>query len=569
MSTPGNAPSVNQHPRLNLAEIPEFVAEPQEWAPTTDRGDEPTVSLDQFWSATSDATDDESDTRWTTSEDDGEMIYFQVPSPHRWPWFVLMALALAGVAAGARHWAQVDRPMQSTNGDEHKTAARDLGDSVNPRSPTSPLVDQSSRTDDSPPREAEVADDSPPSAITTALRTDLERKISAAVGDPSAYQRRLDDYVAAFPDDSVSRAYRRVVEADVPIATAVAGWNQMLVRWATTDMRRITPAAAVEMLSEARSRLEVCADFPASSSVRQQRAFLDAVADRIDKQGRPIQAPLIELFRHPALSAEFVLQTVGGKRYYLTGRPVRKGDARIYEYLADETLARKSVELPNVDMDPKKSGVAPQGRLAQNALAILTQLDDGNWEQSFVDLVRAIHTEERLDPLLKALWLERVLAVACRGSQPLSTAFAPQLDALAQLRLSPKMDWVDPDMPGAPRLRVQAEDVVNDLPDSIRATTPDPAARLAPQSFPEAPYHVWSGRLTRDETGAWRCVAPQAAGLPAGPLFIIHRPEPTGPCQVRQIKISLSDESIGLSVDDSALLLEGRPVYSLIAPFKP
>jgi hypothetical protein len=421
------------------------------------------------------------------------------------------------------------------------------------------------RPADAGPNAAPAAETSDPVAEATVLRANLERQISAAVGDCPAYARRLNDYLAEFPAGSPSDAYRRVIQSDLPALAAVAAWSQMLDRWAATDMRSITPTTAAELLGNARTWLADCEAFPAASAVRQRCVSLSAVAARTDDQGQPIQTQLLELFRHPALSAKFVLQTNSGQRYYLTGAPLRRGELRIGEYLADLNCTRKTVEVPNKDIDPQYSGAAAEGKLAQNALDILAQLDHSNWEQKFCRLIEIVRAEQRVDPRLQTLWLEQVLTVACRGSQPLQDALGPQLGSLRQLGFSLDLNWLDPNDPAAQRAREQARQFLWNLPNLLEAVTPAVAAQRSLQTFPAPSRYVWSGRLSRTPTGVWQCLSPAAAAYPNGPLLVIHRSAPAGPYQVQQIGV-VSDGQPILSSEPLPALLEGRPVYTLSAP---
>jgi hypothetical protein len=557
MSTVMPPTSAGASPPLVLAEIPELAPRPLRDAQGAVSRENECPTLESLWPPR-DVEEDRVGLPYSgVPEDKGEFAGFHVSTGHGWRWLAGSAILALGLAAGTAHWVGWPLPglplppqdHAAKSGTPQGAARKPLTARTAPGPRHAPAKGGSQGSTAKPPVR--------PAEVDTRI-AESEKRISSAVGDAAAFGKELQQRLASIPQGPSSNAYRRVIETDLPILQVLNDWDGMLDRWHGMDMRSLSAGQARKLLTEATALLNSGDSLPGAAPVRSRCECLTAIAARVDDNAQPIQSSLLELFRHPALAAPLVMRTDRGLRYYLSGAPERKEKDRVCEYFTDLTLNRAKLTLPFASIDRAHSGTACQGSLARTLIGILDELTDSQWESKFFKMLTAIRDEKKLDPLLQAMWLERVMTVACRGSRPMEDAFGPHRETLRQLKLGEDVDWIAPEDPDMQRLRADAAKVVKGIPAFLEAVRPAVAAQRALKLFPSQPRQVWVGRLARGADGTWTCPCLEP---PAGPLFVIYRESATGPIRVEQVA-GVVEGRVVVSGEFPSALLEGRPVFS-------
>ena len=309
----------------------------------------------------------------------------------------------------------------------------------------------------------------------------------------------------------------------------------------------------------------------------QRLPYLDAIAQRIDGEGKPIEAALKPLFTDPLLAGVWMLTDTAGQRYYLQEDPASKfgpldalQPTRMYgfEYLVGFDLSKKRKSLRGNAINPNRA-VAPQRATAKALAAILAGTTDESWELSFCRMIETVLNDHDTDPLLKHFLLRKIVAVGCQGSLCLKSAFGPYAEALKNSKVPPIVNWVDPDNPEAAEQRPVAEAELGKLPNFADAQNNAAKQR---QSLGGAigTELTCVGWLRKNMAGDWQCLT-KSSCPESGELVTVRVAQTDGQKQPEVVietigRLDQAKAKIGSAAEIA--LAQGRPVYVVNPPPK-
>jgi len=384
--------------------------------------------------------------------------------------------------------------------------------------------------------------------------------LTATVGNAGAYRAALDGYVQEFSQSPRALAFQRVLAEEPPLWEGVERWNEAIARWATKDLTAVAPQAAKALVAEAQPLLNDLADYPQAEGLKGRVAHLQAISTRVADDGTRVHLKLLEVFTDPAVANLWMVWDRQGRRYYSKMQPQPLGQRVRVTFLTGFDFSEESVSMALADLLHNER--APQSVISDAAVKDLTGLTDARWEAVFIGMLDKLHSDAKLDPVLKVILLRRVLDVACQGSQVL----ASQLDAYRERLNSPdlKLDanWLKPNDSEAATARIVAEGVLGSLPPP-RDAAKGVAQAIAALKQPFAPRYAWAGWLVKDDALGWSCRIRPASGA-GGDLHVVYRPAAGGPVSIPKVG-ELRASGASLSAENEAALFEGRPVFVAFA----
>ncbi len=383
------------------------------------------------------------------------------------------------------------------------------------------------------------------------------------IGEIESFREALAAYVRDLPDSPRSADFKRALQ-EAPLWIGLAKWNEWLTQIRANNPTTLNAAAAKTLLDAARPVLKDYGGYPDAEAVRRLVPYLEAVTQRVDSEQRSIVEPVKRLFKDPLMVDLWMIETSDGRRFYLQKKPDLPLDHSISVLcLTGFDLAEKLHGFRPLSADSIKQQVAaPQVALGKAARRLLADVNDENWESTFVQVAEIIIKDRETEPILKTNLLKQTLDAGCRGSHVLELAFKPQREAIDDAHVDPAANWLDPKDGDAADSRKKAETLFLNLP-GIADAKQRVDSELAELRKPVGTRVRWVGWLRRGAKGNWRC-DPARLGSESGNLLA---PVP------KLIGGGLTLEPIGkvergiAEVDPAAgrSLVEGRPVY-LAAP---
>jgi hypothetical protein len=332
--------------------------------------------------------------------------------------------------------------------------------------------------------------------------------INVGVGNVDKFKLSLEQFIQEFPESTAAVDFKRAI-GEAGLWKDVEVWNRFIDRWQTNDVSRLSATRAKEMLAASKDIVRDHGSHPVAAELLPRIAHLEAIVRRTNESGERLHALLIKLFTDSMVTGLWMIEAVDERgqltRYYLVDAPPEpSGDPpwTQFKFITDfSRVANKTKRIPARFV--KYSGQAPQTIVAKNVMDELAKLDDQTWESAFTKIIEAIHSNERLDPIFKAVFLKQAVDVACQGSESMKSAFAPCKEALGAVEIDPSVRWMDLADEDGRRNRAMAEDLLKRLPALRQATA---AAALAFKKFrsPLGPQYEWIGWLVRDKQG-WQC----------------------------------------------------------------
>jgi hypothetical protein len=173
-----------------------------------------------------------------------------------------------------------------------------------------------------------------------------------------------------------------------------------------------------------------------------------------------------------------------------------------------------------------------------------------------IELIKRIHQEPEIDPLLQLVLIDKVIGFAMEGSEPLKAALAETKKEIGAANLNFNVPWMDPDDDDASRLRPRAAEV-------SKRFSPWTSALQAAEEFRKGIEHQMSlrpvpiGWLAK-EKGIWTCLAGKGT-LADGTLELVI---PEGDSASAWIEAgAIAGGRVTLSSKNQDFFVEGRPVF--------
>ncbi|NLF06476.1 MAG: hypothetical protein GX594_00635, partial [Pirellulaceae bacterium] len=196
---------------------------------------------------------------------------------------------------------------------------------------------------------------------------------------------------------------------------------------------------------------------------------------------------------------------------------------------------------------------APQVAVAERIQPTLDALNDENWESSFYKMISVIHSDQSMDPILKANLLQQVLEVGVRGSYCLEKTFQGHCQWFNKERLNAFANWLDPNDAVANQARTTTAKALEDFPDIAQsgAMAAEDLKALRQRRVPE---YRWVGWLHKTRDGRCECLMRQSPNQ-EGTLVTVFRSE-----NPRFVTIGRY-RGKAATIDTKAPLVMGRPVF--------
>ena len=273
-------------------------------------------------------------------------------------------------------------------------------------------------------------------------------EIDRSVGNVDNFKRVLEQFVGELSGSAQAVDFKNAA-AEAPLWKEVDVWNRFIDRWHKTDVARLDAVHAKQMLTACTDILRDHDGHPAALELRGRVPYLEAILRRTDDSGGKLHGPLNELFTDPLVAGLWMVETVDDKenvtRYYLVTPPPQASESQKsiqVAYILDFSRTanhKKTIPVKSITY----SGQAPQSIVAKATMDELAKLNEELWESAFAKVIGTINSDKRLEPILKVLFLQKVLDVACQGSESLRAAFAQFKDVLGTVAIDPAVPWMD------------------------------------------------------------------------------------------------------------------------------
>jgi hypothetical protein len=441
-----------------------------------------------------------------------------------------------------------------------------LRDDLNELAPALPFVGEAaqSRVQNAEKRLAQVKDEVELERRIRRAEEEITRTVAysadSIADDSAAFANALKAYIALFPRSPRSLAMKETV-AEQRHWDTVYAWRRIVEKW-TPPFTLIDPTTA-------RERAELCRDFlrrnPSYSGDRDVLAyqqFAEAVARRDGAPDAP-RTRLRALFADNLVDQVWMVKTKEEKKYYLFTRPPEMPMLNTiqFRYIITFDGRLRAQSLPDKDLTFPRVALSPQSNIAAFAKARLAK-DDVlvSWESAMIELIKHIHKEPDIDPLLQLVLTSKVIDFAMAGSEPLRVALADAKKEIDASNLNFNVPWMDPDDADAARLRPRAAEVSKLFSPWEGVLQAAEAFRTGiEQSVSQRAQPVgWLGKEKR----RWRCFTGPLAP-PNGTLRIVM-PEGDSSSTWKDIGVVTAGH-VALVTHDETALAEGRPVF-LVRP---
>jgi len=273
------------------------------------------------------------------------------------------------------------------------------------------------------------------------------KRVTEAVGDPERFRRELEEFGKLFPESSLAEEFRQTA-SESPWWVGVEAWREFYESDRLAELGRLTPDDAKRALEMAKPLLEKHGDSPQAELWRERLPHVEAVAARVDGNGRSRAPELRRVFDDPLLNTIHCITSQKGKRYYLNeavpAERLRKAPTINFKYLMGFDFSEKSVALDVAEI--ASSGPAPQQELSKTIRASLDEVEQGKWDSGFFAIILSLLDETHdIDPVLRLVLLKRTLDVAQQGSHSLRVASEELRKRLEENRSLLAANWLDPD----------------------------------------------------------------------------------------------------------------------------
>ena len=328
-------------------------------------------------------------------------------------------------------------------------------------------------------------------------------------------------------------------------------------------MSLLDSVQAAELLKACNEFVRDHGGIPDAAEVKRRIPYLEAIVRRAGTDGK-LHSPLNELFTDPMIATLWMVEVVDEKgeeaRYYLVSPPAEIGANQAsvqIAYINDfARVASKQTRLRVGDI--KYSGQAPQSIVAKQAMDELAKINNGLREAVFAKIISIIASETKLDPILKVTLLQRVLEVACEGSESLRAPFESFRELLGSVKIDPSVPWMYLQNEDTRRTRELASELLNRLP-PYQEVIKKAASSLTSFKAPLGQEYRWVGWLDREVTGKWQIHLPQ--GLQEdGELFVAQPKDAAKEFQWALVGRRKNAE-VEMARQNAGVFVQGRPVY--------
>lgn len=400
-------------------------------------------------------------------------------------------------------------------------------------------------------------------------RDQMLRRITAGVGSLTEFRAAMDAYVKEFPkDDRLALRFDNLLRTEADFWPQVEVQNQFVTQH-SSNCTRISPAEAGKYLSESEAFLVTHPQFPRRMALEKICAYLRFVSNRIDADGQPIHASIMDQLDKANLKDLYTVQLRSGERHYTDKEPHynKEGGTVQISRLTDWQAAQRQREtrtrsIPAETVEflirvGEPGWEAPESVLIREIQRDLNGIDEHDWERVMVELLERVYTETRQDPIFRLFMLRTILESAVAGSQVVSQHYAKILVDLKNEPLN-NINPFDPDDAATNLKRKHATELLKPFENPANLLPKIVSQRESLSKLTIGGRYRWFAWLNRDPTG-WVCLSDKLLSTDVdGDLFIFVKGSATAP---QFHAIGTVRKGISTVTDTTARLTEGQPVY--------
>jgi len=406
---------------------------------------------------------------------------------------------------------------------------------------------------------------------------DALARLTATVGDESAFQQRLEYYARSYPDATVRTSdFTRVATHEALLWSSVEEWDDFVAAWSGQNLTALRKEAVERFLGQLADLRRDHSGVPEPPNLEEAEAFLQAVSRRVDSSGESINRELFDAFNNPTVRDLMMVQTVSGKRYYFKEEPYGPiGGVYVFSYVFDLNLSTNDehrIRLSTEVIDNRRLGTgfdwtAPQTRFRARASELLMALGTNGWEKTFLNILKELYDDNQMDAVLKYQLLRRFLDVACRGSYCLEQGFQEHVNLLQNANFDQRANWLNPDDAGGKEARSAASAALATLGKFSAAQQKADEAWSRMQSLSFGPRRLWIGWLRRTLDSGWTCEAESGTvEKRSGALVVLDVSQNGSSAQFRKVGTLLNGSKSLTSTSTDSGFVEGRAVFLSAEP---
>jgi hypothetical protein len=298
-----------------------------------------------------------------------------------------------------------------------------------------------------------------------------------------------------------------------PTWKALAAWSRLRGEWGSLSVGDVKEAKARSV--DVSAYLEEHKGTAQAEAVKQYSDYLDAAVRALSGSDLRHAGSLKELLTENMI-ADVLLVEVGEKRFYTMQESLDEGtiNGKVieyrFEYIADTRGTTKQQSVDPCDLTSKPVP-APQTAFSKKSLAALTKFKGPGWETLYLKLAGDIVSNEKIDPVLQAALLKKILGYALDIS-PIRRLPKVEEAAISLQKVYYPVDWMDPYDKKAQRLRLQLEKLMKTMQANLKAAPATVASKIADMSESLRSYHP-AGILLASDGSFSRMMLPQNGGL--------------------------------------------------------
>lgn len=411
------------------------------------------------------------------------------------------------------------------------------------------------------------------------LLTNIDRN----VGNRLEFTNALEVFSERFPEKSLSRSFKSVVENEATIWHGIERWNVLIDAWSQVDFQSMSPEKAQQLVDEANAITQQHPGAPRPKNLERVLEFLMPITKRVDEEGRSKHLIVVQQITDNLLDLRMALVFSERKyqRYYFNEEVKKVGEDLAFYHFLDTSLsetrikrvATSTIRNPKLPQEEGFNWASPQTNYQEVVLDRLAQFNASNWEKEFSFLIKELDKEAAMAPQVRAQLLALLLTIGQEGSLPMREAFKRHVDLIQSTDLNDIPTWVDPDDPDV-KTRTDATGLLRRL--SFKTLEfPSPAANdLSPTAAIQqtekllnamnnvkiGPKNGWVGWLRLDEKDKYTVVFRQGFDTEASALHVVF-PNPDDSAHIETIA-SVQDGILVMErISDRDTLKPGRPVY--------
>ncbi len=390
-------------------------------------------------------------------------------------------------------------------------------------------------------------------------RRDLLNQMARDIPHLDQFVRTAEDYMKRYPESSLAVDLKQVLK-EQPAWKSTLRWAEFLISKPFQNLDDLSPQEAAQAIETGRRLVQDSGMGPSmlvDGFVRRQE-ILDRIAARVDR-GQPIVNSLIKLRQDSFISDIWMVQTADQKRYYMTKKAdLEHPDATnrcVINFIQapDYTSKRLSIRVVGIMYDD----VSPQTKLIEKMVPRLRDMKPSAWDSTFLDIIKEMHDDEHLDPILKYLLLMRTLDIACQGSFVLDSTFSDYLNQMKSTQVDTRVNWLDPDNEDAANLRLAVTSLLKRMPDveQARKQATEAKAKLL-ATLPQTV--TWVGMLTKNESRAWTCQPEPRNQI--GTFYVVVTEASDAKPHLKKVG-SLNQGQVHWDEPFDGRFLQGRPLF--------